>query len=91
LVEGTAGTQDVLTVEVNVDGSVQRTEVSLTELSVDAWQHGYMDLDVQAGQQMTVGFQLNANTDAALVLDEISLGPSYSGVKDVYLPLVVRY
>ncbi len=91
LVEGTAGTQDVLTVEVNVDGSVQRTEVSLTELSVDAWQHGYMDLDVQAGQQMTVGFQLDANTDATLVLDEISLGPSYSGVKDVYLPLVVRY
>ena len=91
--QGTVGAQDALTVEVNVEGAVQTRVISLADVLVGTWGHGYMDaeIDVQAGQRVTVEFQLDAGTGAALVLDEVSLGETAPGAGCVYLPLLVRH
>jgi hypothetical protein len=90
LVSGTVSASDVLTLTVTVDGQPTEETVVLAGLMADEWTHGFLSLSAQAGQQVVVRLVLDAATDVALYLDEISLGATRAGVERVYLPLVVR-
>jgi len=89
-VTGTVTAQDVLTVEGEVDGLVHASSVSLTDMTLGDWVHGYLDVNVQASQVVTVRLALGATSGALLYFDEISLGETRQGVHLVYLPIALR-
>jgi hypothetical protein len=85
-----AGAQDTLTVEVLVDGQSFDRTVSLADWMVDAWTHGYLDVNAGAGRTVVVRLTLEAASATSLRLDEISLGEAEPGIHKVYLPGLFR-
>jgi hypothetical protein len=89
-VTGTVAAQDVLTAEVEVDGLLHAGSVRLPDMTVGDWTHGYLSVDAQESQVVTVRLMLEAASGALLRLDEISLGETHPGVCHVHLPIVLR-
>jgi hypothetical protein len=89
-VTGAVAAQDVLTAEVDVDGVLQSTSVLLTDMTAGDWTHGYLEVNAQANQVVTVRLMFKAASGALLRLDEVSLGETRPGVNQIYLPLVLR-
>jgi hypothetical protein len=89
-VTGAVVAQDVLTAEVDVDGVLQTTSVLLTDMTAGDWAHGYLEVNAQANQVVTVRLMFEAVSGALLRLDEVSLGETRPGVNQIYLPLVLR-
>ena len=90
LVSGTISAQDVLTVELVVDGVVNSDLGLLAGMAAGDWLHDYMSVEAQAGQAVTVRLSLAGASGVLLYLDEISLGDTRLGVDQIYLPLVLR-
>lgn len=57
------------------------------------WDHHWIDMSSYSGKTITVEFDFNINSTAQtaeMYLDEVSLGSEVGGVKNVYLPSIIK-
>jgi hypothetical protein len=89
-VEGNATAGDRMTAELHAGGVPTSLAVELDQLGSGAWKHGFLTVDAQPGQQVSLSFKLELQGGIQVRLDEVSFGVTAPGVNRVLLPLIVK-